>query len=50
MPTSPIEMKSVGELKTVPAAGIGADTRKVLAELGYTEAQIEAMLAAGAAN
>lgn len=49
MPTSPIEMKSVGELKTVPAGGIGADTRKVLAELGYTEQQIEAMLAAGAA-
>lgn len=50
MPTSPIEMKSVGELKTVPAAGIGAHTRKVLAELGYSEAQIEAMLAAGAAK
>ena len=50
MPTSPIEMKSVGELKTVPAAGIGANTKRVLAELGYSEAQIEAMLAAGAAK
>ncbi len=50
MPTSPIEMKSVGELKTVPAEPVGAHTRKVLAELGYTEAQIDAMLAAGAAN
>ena len=50
MPTSPIEMKSIGELKTVPAEGIGAHTRKVLAELGYTEEQIEAMLAAGAAK
>ncbi len=50
MPTSPIEMKSVGELKTVPAAGIGAHTRKVLAEIGYSEEQIEAMLAAGAAK
>ncbi len=50
MPTSPIEMQSVGELKTVPAEGIGAHTRKVLAELGYTEEQIEAMLAAGAAK
>lgn len=48
MPTSPIEMQSVGELKTVPAEGVGAHTRKVLAELGYTEQQIEAMLAAGA--
>lgn len=49
MPSSPIEMDSVGQLKTVPAGGIGANTRTVLAELGYTEAQIEAMLAAGAA-
>ena len=49
MPTSPIEMQSVGELKTVPAEGVGAHTRKVLAELGYTEEQIEAMMAAGAA-
>lgn len=50
MPRSPIEMKSVGELKTVPAAGVGAHTKKVLAELGYSEQQIEAMLAAGAAK
>lgn len=50
MPSSPIEMKSIGELKTVPAGDIGADTRKVLAELGYSEAQIEAMLEAGAAK
>jgi Rad3-related DNA helicase len=50
MPTSPIEMKSVGELKTVPAEGVGAHTRKVLAELGYSEQQINAMMEAGAAN
>jgi len=50
MPTSPIEMKSIGELKTVPAGDIGADTRKVLAQLGYSEEQIKAMLAAGAAK
>lgn len=50
MPTSPIEMESVGQLKTVPAAGVGAHTRAVLAELGYSEEQIEAMLAAGAAK
>ncbi|MBR4864924.1 MAG: CoA transferase [Oscillospiraceae bacterium] len=50
MPTSPIEMKSVGELKTVPAEGVGAHTRRVLAELGYSEEQIEAMMAAGAAK
>lgn len=50
MPTSPIEMKSVGELKTVPAADIGAHTRAVLEGLGYTSEQVEAMLAAGAAK
>ena len=50
MPTSPIEMESVGELKTVPAECVGAHTRKVLAELGYSQEQIEAMLAAGAAK
>lgn len=49
MPSSPIEMASVGEIKTVPCGLVGADTRKVLADLGYTEKQIEAMLAAGAA-
>lgn len=48
MPRSPIEMESVGELKTVPAAGIGAHTAKVLAELGYTEEEIAAMDASGA--
>lgn len=50
MPKSPIEMQSVGELKTVPAAGIGADTKDILVSLGYTEEQIEAMRAAGAAK
>lgn len=50
MPTSPIEMGSVGELKTVPAEGIGAHTAEILAGLGYTQAQIEAMIAAGAAK
>ena len=36
-------------LKTVPCGLVGADTRKVLADLGYSEKQIEAMIAAGAA-
>lgn len=49
MPSSPIEMHSVGQLKTVPTGGIGADTRQILAELGYTDAQIAEMLADGAA-
>lgn len=48
MPTSPIEMASIGELKTVPAEGIGAHTAEILKSLGYTNEQVEAMIAAGA--
>lgn len=40
MPRSPIEMESVGALHTVPAPGIGVDTARILAELGYTEEEI----------
>ena len=50
MPSSPIEMDSVGELKTVPASLIGADTREILKDLGYTEEQIEKMYASGAVH
>jgi len=48
MPNSPIRMDSVGELRTVPAAKVGADTRQVLLDLGYTQEQIQAMEASGA--
>ena len=48
MPTSPIEMESIGQLKTVPAAGIGAHTAQVLEQLGYTADQIAAMEETGA--
>jgi len=50
MPTSPNEMGSVGELKTVPAEGIGAHTAEILKGLGYTDEQVAAMIAAGAAK
>lgn len=40
MPSSPIEMESVGKLHTVPAPEIGADNARLLAELGYTEEEI----------
>lgn len=48
MPSSPIEMDSVGELKTVPAKKIGADTEEILTELGYTADHIQKMCDAGA--
>ena len=41
MPSSPIEMDSVGELKTVPANSIGAHTEEILKELGYSAEQIQ---------
>ena len=50
MPRSPIHMESVTDLKTVPAKLLGADTGEVLAELGYTEEQVNAMLDSGAAK
>ena len=50
MPRSPVEMDSVGELKTVPADRVGADTEAVLSELGYTAEQIKAMADSGAAK
>ena len=50
MPRSPIEMDSVGQLKTTPALGIGAHTDEILKELGYTEEQIESMRCSGAVS
>ncbi len=50
MPRSPIEMDSVGELKTIPAGKIGSDTEDVLNQLGYTPEQIKEMLESGAAK
>ena len=49
MPASPIEMDSCTPPKTNPAPAIGAHTAQILASLGYTQAQIDAMLATGAA-
>lgn len=48
MPSSPIEMDSVGTLKTVPAPQVGADTDAVLQQLGYSIKAIKAMKASGA--
>ena len=48
MPTSPIEMDSVGLPVTQVAHGIGEDTDEVLKDLGYTPDQIVAMRQNGA--
>jgi len=48
MPSSPIRMDSVGEIRTVPAPKIGTHTEEVLKGLGYTEEQISAMEQSGA--
>lgn len=48
MPSSPIEMDSVGALKTVPAPQIGANTDAILQQLGYSAEAIDAMKASGA--
>ena len=47
MPSSPIEMDSVGKVKTTPAPQHYADTVTILSEFGYSNEQIEAMSAAG---
>jgi crotonobetainyl-CoA:carnitine CoA-transferase CaiB-like acyl-CoA transferase len=48
MPSTPIEMDSVGTVPTPPAPAIGADTDEILAELGYTAEEIEQMKNIGA--
>ena len=48
MPTSPIEMESLGVIKTKPAPVPGGNTDEVMASLGYTPEQIAAMKASGA--
>lgn len=48
--SSPIEMDSVGELKTEPTKAIGTDTEAVLKEHGYTDDQLAALRAAGVIN
>jgi hypothetical protein len=49
MPSSPIEMRSAQVPPTRPAPAAGTHTAAILRSLGYTEAQVEAMLASGAA-
>ena len=50
LPTSPLEMESVGKVSTTSAHKVGQDTVAVLQELGYTEKEINAMLRSGAVS
>lgn len=47
VPTSPFEMEHLQICPLEPTKAVGQDTAKVLRELGYSEAQIEAMIEAG---
>lgn len=47
MPRSPIEMESVGLLHTTPAPAVGAHNARILAELGYTNEEIEKITGKG---
>ena len=49
MPASPVEMESFTPPPTRPAPPVGAHTVEILRTLGYTDEQIDAMIAAGAA-
>ena len=48
MPTVPIEMASVGEIKTFPVPPVGTDTEEVLLSMGYTPEEISALEESGA--
>jgi len=48
MPRTPIKMDRTDPCVYEPAQRLGESTRKVLAELGYSEQEIEAMLKSGA--
>lgn len=49
MPTSPLEMESLGKVATTPAPMVGHDTVAVLKDLGYTDEEITKMHTSGAA-
>ena len=48
--SSPIEMDSIGELRTEPTKAIGTDTEAVLKEYGYTDEQLAQLRAIGIIN
>lgn len=48
--SSPIEMDSIGELKTEPTKPVGADTENVLKELGYDNNELSELRKLGVIN
>lgn len=48
--SSPIEMDSIGELKTEPTKPIGVDTESVLKELGYSDEELGTLRIRGIVN
>ena len=47
MPTTPLEMESVGKAPSKPAGGVGEHTVEILQSLGYPQEKIDAMIASG---
>jgi len=47
MPTTPLEMESVGKAPTQPAGKVGEHTVEILKSLGYPPEKIDAMIASG---
>lgn len=48
MPSSPIDMESLGTVRTRPAPKVGADTESILKRLGYSQEKIQQMKETGA--
>ena len=49
MPTTPLEMESVGKSPSKPSGTVGQDTVAILKSLGYSQDIIDQMIASGAA-
>lgn len=47
MPTTPLEMESVGQVPSKPAGKVGEHTVEILRSLGYPQEKIDAMIEAG---
>ena len=47
MPTIPIQFTDFEVLPMKPGSKVGADTHKIMKDLGYTEEEISALIAEG---